>query len=140
MSSDFHAVNATTGEKIWSVDIGEEWCNASPVSNGEYILYSTYRPWLHQAPLPSHTFCLDTKTGKQLYKIPFAGGLTGAVICDDLVFTASTTDSYFRAWDVATGSIRWQYRMGGRAEETCTSIYGDKAFIVCTDGYLYAFH
>jgi hypothetical protein len=56
-----------------------------------------------------------------------------------IVFSASTTDPYMRARDIEKGKIRWQFRMGGRAEETCTSIYGDNAFILCTDGYQYAF-
>ncbi|MCM5663874.1 outer membrane protein assembly factor BamB family protein [Galbibacter mesophilus] len=139
LSKYLYTLNATTGEELWKYPLDGEWCNASPVSDGEFVLYSTYLPWLHQAPFPSHTTCLNAKTGEKVYDIPFAGGLTGAVICQDLLFTASTTDTYMRAWDVATGNMRWQYRMGGRAEETCTSIYGDNAFILANDGYLYAF-
>jgi len=135
----FFTLDPSNGEEVWRYPLNDEWCNASPVSDGKRLLFSTYYPWLHQAPFPSLTTCLDAETGELLYQLPFAGGLTGAVICNDLVFTASTTDSYMRAWDVATGNIRWQYRMGGRAEETCTSIYGDKAFVLSTDSYLYAF-
>jgi outer membrane protein assembly factor BamB len=136
---DFSALNALTGQERWKFPLNGEWCNASPTANGQVVLFSTYVAWLHQAPFPAHTYCVDAKTGKLLYKLPFAGGLTGATLAGNLVFTASTTDSYMRAWDVATGTIRWQYRMSGRAEETCTSIYGDKALVFCTDGYLYAF-
>ena len=139
ISKHFYALNADSGKELWKSQLNGEWCNASPVTDGKYVLYSTYIKPLHQAPIPSQTICLNARTGEFNYKIPFAGGLTGAVICNNLVFSASTTDCYMRAWDVATGKIRWQYRMGGRAEETCVSVYGDKAFIVGTDGYLYAF-
>ncbi|MEX0324041.1 MAG: PQQ-binding-like beta-propeller repeat protein [Puniceicoccaceae bacterium] len=135
----FHAVDAISGKKLWKTFLDGEWCNASPVSDGEHVLFSTYIKPLHQAPIPSHTHCYNAKTGEKLYTIPFAGGLTGAVICNDMVFSASTTDAYMRAWDIGNGGMRWQYLMGGRAEETCVSIYGDMAFVVCTDGYLYAF-
>ena len=134
-----YALDADTGEEIWKNHLNGEWCNASPTSDGIHLLYSTYIKPLHQAPIPSHTHCVDARTGEYLYHIPFAGGLTGAVICRELAFSASTTDSYMRAWEIRTGKIRWQYRMGGRAEESCLAIYGNMAFIVCTDGYLYAF-
>ncbi|GJM64169.1 PQQ-binding-like beta-propeller repeat protein [Persicobacter diffluens] len=139
ISDQFHAIDMKTGKIKWGISIGSEWCNASPTTDGKFLFYSIYRPWLHQAPFPSHTFCVDAQSGKQRYKLPFAGGLTAPVICQDRVFSASTTDPYLRAWNKADGEILWQYKMGGRAEEACLTISGNHALIPCTDGFLYVF-
>lgn len=136
-STDFFALDALTGQELWRYTLKE--CNVSPSSDGRYLIFCNWEGLLVRSPHNAFTYCIDAKSGEKIYELDFAG-LTGSVICNDLVFSAASTDPYFKAWDLATGKIRWKYRMGGRAEESCTTIYGDKAFVVATDGYLYAFH
>jgi outer membrane protein assembly factor BamB len=136
-STDFFCLDALTGTEVWRHTLKE--CNVSPASDGKYLIFCNWEGLLVRSPGNAFTYCIDAKTGKKLYELDFAG-LSGAVICNDLVFSASSTDPYFKAWDLPTGTMRWRYKMGGRAEESCTTIYGDKAFVVATDGYLYAFH
>ncbi|MCD6096466.1 MAG: PQQ-binding-like beta-propeller repeat protein, partial [Thermoprotei archaeon] len=37
------------------------------------------------------------------------------------------------------GNCLWKYKMGDRVDESVPAIYGGRAFILCSDGYLYAF-
>jgi outer membrane protein assembly factor BamB len=136
-STDFFALDALTGKEVWRQTLKE--CNVSPSCDGKYLIFCNWEGLLIRSPNNDFTYCIDAKTGEKIYELDFAG-LSGSIICNDLVFSAASTDPFFKAWDLATGKIRWKYKMGGRAEESCTTIYGDKAFIVCTDGYLYAFH
>ena len=129
----YHAVNALTGKMIWIVPLGS---NTSPTTNGRNLIVDTGGGIF--TPNPSGTVCLDNKTGALKYRHPF-GGLSAPAIGNNLVFMASRSDPYFKAWDVETGDIRWRYRMGGRGEESCVTIYGDKAFILATDAYAYCF-
>jgi outer membrane protein assembly factor BamB len=132
----FYANDALTGRPMWRYNIND--CNVSPATDGKYIITGNLEGLLLRSPGNAHTVCLDAKTGKEIYKLPF-GGLSGSAIGNNLGFTASTSDPYFKAFDLKTGEIRWRYRMGGRAEESCTTIYGNKAFIMTTDAYLYVF-
>jgi outer membrane protein assembly factor BamB len=135
-STDFFALDAITGKEIWRHTLKE--CNVSPSCDGKYLIFCNWEGLLIRYPENAFTYCINAKTGEKIYELKFAG-LSGSVICNDLVFSASSTDPFFKSWDIETGKIRWKYRMGGRAEESCTTIYGDKAFIVSTDGYLYCF-
>ncbi|WP_242158946.1 PQQ-binding-like beta-propeller repeat protein, partial [Aestuariivivens sediminis] len=129
----YSAVNALTGESIWLLDnVGS---NTSPTTDGTNLIvdtggvgFTTY----------ARTVALDLKTGEIQYELPF-GGLSGPALGNNLVFMATRMDPYFRAWDAKTGEIRWQYRMGGRGAESCTTIYGDKAFFIADDSYAYCF-
>jgi outer membrane protein assembly factor BamB len=132
----FYANDALTGRPLWRYNLND--CNVSPATDGKLVLFGNWEGLLLRSPGNAFTICLDAKTGDFKYKLPF-GGLTGCAIGNNLVFSASSTDPYFKAWDLETGKIRWRYRMGGRAEESCATIYGDKTFIITTDGYLYCF-
>lgn len=132
----FYAIDALTAKVLWKYDLKD--VNVSPSTNGKFVLTGNFSFRLLDLYGRTLTVCLDSKTGEFKYQFPF-GGLSGSAIGNNLAFSASTSDPYFRAWDLESGKIRWQYRMGGRAEESCTTIYGDKAFIIATDGYLYCF-
>jgi outer membrane protein assembly factor BamB len=129
----YSAVNALTGEAIWILDnVGS---NTSPTTDGTNLIVNTAGVAFTTNPL---TVALDLKTGEIKYTLPF-GGLSGPALGNNLVFMATRHDPYFRAWDVRTGEIRWVYRMGGRGAESCTTIYGDKAFFLADDSYAYCF-
>ncbi len=131
-----YANDALTGRPLWRYDIRD--CNVSPATDGRLLITGNLEGLLLRSPGNAYTVCLDAKSGEFKYRLPF-GGLTGAAIGRNMVFSASTSDPYFKAWDLETGKIRWRYRMGGRAEESCTVLYGDKALIMATDAYLYVF-
>lgn len=130
----YSAVDALTGKQLWKREDIDS--NTSPTTDGEYLIIDSGGGVF--TPDPTGTVCLDLKTGEIKYRHAF-GGLSAPAIGNNLVFMASTSDCYFRAWDIKTGEIRWRYRMGGRGEESCVTIYGDKAFILASDSYAYCF-
>lgn len=131
----YSAIDALTGKEIWLLkNVGS---NTSPTTDGENLIVNE-GSGVFTLKL-SGSVCIDMKTGTIKYKHTF-GGLSAPAVGKSLVFMASTGDPYFRAWDIKTGEMRWSYRMGGRGEESCVTIYGDKAFIITTDGYVYCFN
>ena len=134
----FAAIDALTGEEIWFLkNVGT---NTSPTTDGTNIIVNqgpSYGKTVF-TPNKSGTVCLDMKTGEIMYRHPF-GGHSAPALGNNLVFMGAIYDPYFRAWDIKTGEIRWVYRMGGSTEESCATIYGDKAFILARDSYAYCF-
>ena len=132
----FYAVDAFKGTLIWDYEL--ESCNTPPTTDGKFVIFNTHHK-RNNLLTPDETVCLDAKTGEFKYKHLF-GGLSGPAIGNNLVFATSVDGPFIKAWDIDSGEIRWSYLMGGRAEESCVTIYGDKAFIIASDGYVYAFH
>jgi outer membrane protein assembly factor BamB len=134
----FAAINALTGEEIWFLkNVGT---NTSPTTDGTNIIVNQGASYGGTVftPNTAGTVCLDMKTGEIKYRHPF-GGWSAPALGNNLVFMGAIYDPYFRAWDIKTGEIRWVYRMGGSTEESCATIYGDKAFILARDSYAYCF-
>lgn len=70
--------------------------------------------------------------------------LTGASLARDQVYFGSTADVFFSCVDArgngdGTTDLIWRCKLGGVIEESCPAIYGQRAFVLCSDRYLYAF-
>jgi outer membrane protein assembly factor BamB len=94
-------------------------------------------------PAASRIYCLDAETGRVIWKHR-GGGLTRPAVAGGKVYFASTSDPFFYCVDEKgnkdeTTTCLWKYKMGDRVYESAPAIYGGKAYILCRDGYLYAF-
>jgi len=70
--------------------------------------------------------------------------LTAPAVADGKVYFASISDPFFYCVDEkgngdGTTTCIWKYMMGNKVEESVPAIYGGYAYILCSDGYLYAF-
>jgi len=146
LSSDyFYTVDLKTGKEIWKFKIPDGYeCNVSPSIDNDRLYFSVFRNMsVCTIPVPSITYCLDAQTGEKVWQLDGGGGLTGPANAQDKVYFASTMEPYLWCVDAAgngdgTTKVHWKFKMTGRAEESCVTIANGMAFILATDGYVYA--
>lgn len=137
------ALEAGTGRLVWEFRAPKMYSmNATAAAHGDRIFISAYRD-LSSAPLGARLFALDT-AGKQVWEYRGAGGWTGAVVTEDKVCGGSSTEPFFVCLDPkgnsdGTTNVIWRRKVGDIFEESVPAIYGDKLFVLCADGHLYAF-
>ena len=132
----FRCLDADTGRVIWEFSLDNASFNASPAIHNDRLFISVSERW-GAIPVASSIYCLDANSGRVIWKHR-GGGLTGPAIADGKVYFASTSDPFFYCVD-EEGNCLWKYKMGDRVDESVPAIYGGRAFILCSDGYLYAF-
>ncbi|MCU0784010.1 MAG: PQQ-binding-like beta-propeller repeat protein [Verrucomicrobia bacterium] len=117
--------------------------NATASASGDKIFVSTSID--HDGmPCGGRLFCLDDTTGKLLWQYTGAGGWTGSSCTPDTVLCGSSTDVFItclktEATPEGAPQVIWRTRVDGIFQESIPAIHGDRAFILCSDGYLYAF-
>lgn len=141
----FFCVDLKTGAELWKFSLPEGYeCNMSPsLSNGK-VFFSVFRNGeVCKKGVPGITYCVDANTGEKIWELNGGGGLTGPANADGKVYFASTLDPFIWCVDEngngdGTTKVFWKFKMTGRAEESCVAIAYGKAFILATDGYVYA--
>jgi outer membrane protein assembly factor BamB len=142
------ALDANSGEPAWRFQDKtrarpRHTMNATASASGNRIFVSSSID--HDGmPCGGRLFCLDDATGKVVWQYTGAGGWTGSSGTPDSVITGSSTDVFVTALAIkpaADGSARvlWRTRVSGIFQESIPAIYGGQAFVLCSDGYLYAF-
>jgi outer membrane protein assembly factor BamB len=142
------ALDQDSGKEIWRFrDItradGRHTMNATPSASGNRIFASTSID--HDGmPCGGRLFCVDDSTGKLVWEYTGAGGWTGSSCTKNSVLCGSSTDVFMSCLDVegnpdGTARVIWRTRVGSIFQESIPAIYGDQGFILCSDGYLYAF-
>jgi outer membrane protein assembly factor BamB len=142
------ALNQDSGKEIWRFkdttrENGKHNMNATPSASGNKIFVSTSID--HDGmPCGGRLFCVDDKTGELLWYYTGAGGWTGSSCTSNTVLCGSSTDVFMsclatEAKPDGTPRVLWRTRVGSIFQESIPAVYGDQAFILCSDGYLYAF-
>jgi len=140
----FAALDAESGQVQWEFHVpADRRINATPAAHGNRV-YTSYYLDVAGAPSGGRLLSLDDATGKVVWEHPGGGGLTAPVIGGDRIYYASSTDAFFYSLDAkgdgdGTTKLYWRYKLGGIVEESCPAIYGNKAFVLGSDRYLYAF-
>ncbi|MCU0784008.1 MAG: PQQ-binding-like beta-propeller repeat protein [Verrucomicrobia bacterium] len=117
--------------------------NATASASGNKVFISTTID--HDGmPCGGRLFCLDDATGKLLWHYTGAGGWTGSSCTPETVICGSSTDVFISCLAVqanpdGTAKLLWRTRVDGIFQESIPAIHGDRAFILCSDGYFYAF-
>ncbi|VGO19582.1 outer membrane protein assembly factor BamB family protein [Pontiella sulfatireligans] len=142
------AIDPNTGKKIWNfVDprtkTGHTRMNSTPSHSGDYTFASTTIDHDGVA-MGARLFCLDTHTGKELWHYDGAGGWTGSVCTPETVICGSSTDHFVTCLALepnpdGSPRILWRTKVGGIFQESIPAVSGRRAYVLCTDGYLYAF-
>jgi outer membrane protein assembly factor BamB len=142
------ALHARSGEPVWRFRDPtrarpRSGMNATPSASGDRVFVSTSID--HDGmPCGGRLFCLDDRDGKLVWSYTGAGGWTGSSCTPQTVLCGSSTDVFVSAVAIqphADGSPRvlWRTRVQGIFQESIPAISGRQAFVLCSDGYLYAF-
>lgn len=139
------ALDQLTGKEKWRFSDPtrlKKGMNATASASGDKVFISTTID--HDGmPCGARLFCLDDTTGKILWHHTGAGGWTGSSCTPDTVICGSSTDVFLTCLATepnpdGTPRILWRTRVDGIFQESIPAIHGDRAFILCSDGYLYA--
>ncbi len=146
LASDyFFCVDVKTGKELWKFPLPDGYeCNMSPSINNDKLFFSIFKNGqVCQQAIPSITYALNAQTGEKIWELSGGGGLTGTANANGNVFFGSSVDPYI--WSVSedgngdgSTKVNWKFKMNGRAEESCITIAYGKAYILATDGYIYA--
>jgi outer membrane protein assembly factor BamB len=140
------ALDQQTGAEKWRFSDPtrpKKGMNATASASGDKIFISTTID--HDGmPCGGRLFCLDDATGKLLWHYTGAGGWTGSSCTPDTVICGSSTDVFItclatEANPDGTPRVIWRTRVDGIFQESIPAIHGDRAFILCSDGYFYSF-
>ncbi len=134
------AVDARTGEQIWSTEISTGKAATCPVPYRGAL-------YVNAATLS----CLDAETGELRWAQPVPGsgnGIAVAVPAGDIVLA---NGARLRAFDAATGEPRWEHQFVYDAQaqqsnqrqalagQSTPLVAGDVVYVGSDDGHLYAF-
>lgn len=142
------ALNARSGAPVWRFRDStrarpRSGMNATPSASGDRIFVSTSID--HDGmPCGGRLFCIDDRTGKLMWHYTGAGGWTGSSCTRKTVLCGSSTDVFVSALAIepnadGTPRVIWRTRVRGIFQESIPAISGRQAFLLCSDGFLYAF-
>lgn len=140
----FHAVDAKTGKDVWKYKTGETlfWSpsNSDPATDGERIVVTAY-----QGPEPGvpDVFCIDVKSGEEVWKRKNPGGKSLAIFNSPYVvgdrFYLPDVGGNLYCMKMADGSEIWRTTIG----QTCYDnwpVYADgKLYVAGLRGNLVRF-
>lgn len=95
---NFYALDAATGDKLWSVQFGDKiW--ASPTVSGDTVYISCF---------DKNLYALDITDGSIRWQTAEAGTIiTTPLVVNDTIYVGSF-NRYFYALNVTNGAIKWQ--------------------------------
>ncbi|MFC1760650.1 PQQ-binding-like beta-propeller repeat protein [Planctomycetota bacterium] len=134
------ALEKETGKIVW------EWQapigilqNGTVAAHGNRIYGSIVR---HVTEIPYRATVLafqDVESGGQLLWEYHGGcGLTAPVLTDDKLIFGSSADMFATCLDPRNGSVRWRCHTGGQMLENVPALYGNKVYMHCKNGWLFA--
>jgi outer membrane protein assembly factor BamB len=137
----FHCLDLATGTVRWKYQLANGGSfNASPAYH-DGLLFVSVSVRTGAIPVAAKIVCLDAADGTPIWEHEGGGGLTAPVIAGGHVLCASTSGPYFSCLDErgngdGTTRLLWRVRMGDRVDESVPAIWGDRACILDTDGWL----
>jgi eukaryotic-like serine/threonine-protein kinase len=129
------ALNAATGEELWTFDIGSVAAASPAYDDGVILVSGSY--WVDGRRA---LFAVDAVTGSQRWMFQTGGVIdTTPAIANGLVYIAD--DHALYALDAASGTERWQFGTGGDASSTRNLVAVANGIVYAVDdvaGTLYA--
>ncbi|MCA9177135.1 MAG: PQQ-binding-like beta-propeller repeat protein [Planctomycetales bacterium] len=112
-----HAVNARTGQPIWSFMMSKRGLNASPVTDGDHVFISHGEDNIDTVEF-GRIQCIDaTGTGdvtssKSVWRVDgVKAGYTGLLLKDGILYVVADTGN-LHAYDSKTGKELWTHNLG----------------------------
>ena len=130
----FYILNASSGEVIRQIKIlNATIINVTPAVHEDRVFFSGITDDGN-----ARMYAYNFRDDGHLLWTHLGGGLTGPAVANGKVYFASSSNIYFYCLDEEKGETVWRYRLGGVVHESHPAIAYGKAFVLVTDGYLYA--
>ncbi len=112
-----HAINARTGEPVWSFDMSKRGLNATAAVDGNYVYISHGEDNIDTLEF-GRVECIDargkgniTKTNSVWRKDGIKAGYTALVVKDGILYVIADTGK-LHAFDSKTGEELWEFSLG----------------------------
>ncbi|MFY0654922.1 MAG: PQQ-binding-like beta-propeller repeat protein [Cyclobacteriaceae bacterium] len=135
------AINKSNGEIVWDWFAPKGFLqNGTVAAYGDKVYGSVVRR-VTSLPYNASIYAFqDVEGGSELlWKYKGGGGLTAPVMTRDKLIFGSSADPFVTCLNPDNGEVIWRTHVGGKMLESVPSIYGNKAFALIKNGYLYAF-
>jgi outer membrane protein assembly factor BamB len=134
------ALHKDTGELKWEWKAPAGFLqNGTVAAHGNRTFASIVRG---VTKLPYHATIIafsDVESGgEKLWEYGGGGGLTAPVVTDDKVIFGSSADVFLTCLSPDDGSVIWRTYTGGEMLENVPALYGDKVFVQCRNGWVFA--
>jgi len=129
------AVDASTGEQRWSVDVGDHVL--APMAGTDELVLASVRPENQGSP---SLVALRASDGSEVWRYQPSGtvlDLGGPSVAGDLVYLVASDDSV-RAVGVADGVERWASQLYTPTGGSPPAVSGDGVFVTDQSGTVYA--
>lgn len=103
-----HALDAETGEELWSHKVGR-WPRMPAVLDGTVYIPATWTQ-LSGTDHTTHVYALDAATGEERWKTRIDARIWGEVAADDGTVYIGANDGRLYALDSQTGDEAWTYQ------------------------------
>ena len=128
-----HALNASTGEFIWTHRLKDEFWDDSLTVTDKVVQFSSY---------DEHVYALDAATGEMLWRRPYPQNISRLAVADGTAVVPirfSHKSNYLYAWDATTGKTLWRYLVDGEGSIHVPPVAADSTIYFSSyDGFLYA--
>ncbi len=129
LDGNMYALNAMTGEIIWTRETGGPIRHSAAVVDGKVFFGS------HD----TNIYALDAATGGALWSFPTGAGISTAPVVGNGMVYIGSRDGFFYALDADTGYLQWKYETGGPIETSAAlSEDGTIVFFGSEDMHAYA--
>jgi outer membrane protein assembly factor BamB len=140
--SKLHALDAATGDELWSFPLPGGWTLSSPaVKDGKVVVGGP----------DGKVYCVDATTGKEIWSTPTGseimyfqpygrGGhplISSPAISGSVVYCGGG-DGKLYAFDMSDGKELWSYDMGVPITSS-PAVSGNAVYVTTFDGTVYAF-
>lgn len=134
------ALDKNTGELKWEWKARPGFLqNGTVAAHGDRVFASIVRG---VTKLPYHATIIafsDVESGgEKLWEYDGGGGLTAPVVTDDKIIFGSSADVFLTCLNPIDGSVIWRTYTGGEMLENVPALYGDKVFVQCRNGWVFA--
>ncbi len=138
LGHEIAALSLATGniEWIWTAP-GGFLQNGGVAARDNRIFGSAVRLVI-EIPYNATIYALNAETGDELWSHRGGGGLTAPVVTDDKLVFGSSADVFVSCVNPTNGNLIWRCYVGGAMEEAVPALYGNKVFLTCRNGYLFA--
>ena len=125
-SGTFYALNAATGDLVWSYQTGDKIWGAPTISDGTVYIGS----------FDKKLYALNAADGTLKWTFEAGGSFIAPPVVKDGVLYVGAFDREFYAIDAATGQQKWSFRAGNWFWSRGV-IISDVIYVPCLDGKVY---
>jgi len=134
------ALDQDTGAQLWDWEAPDGFLQNGTVAAYDNKIFGSAIRRVTAIPYNSTIYAFNDieNGGNKLWEYKGGGGLTAPVVAEGKLIFGSTGDVFLTCLNPDDGSVIWRFYTGGEMYESVPALYGNKVFVLCRNGYLFA--